>query len=240
MIDSEMCRFVLTRYGIPYRETPHIFGWVSILALFSAGTLQIPVLIGSDYRLVGPRQIVDRFDTDCDPARKLMPADAVLRAQVELDWSLIDGALRFAPAVVAYYYLLPHREIMIEPFTRGLPTLEASFVRAAYPLVSGLFTVLLQLNKTHARKALDQIRALFNDTDARLTDGRRFLVGDTLTLSDLRLATALAPLLLPEGFGSPIPPFDQMPQEMQAIIKEFRQHPTAGFVQRIYSGYRNA
>ncbi|MEJ0096253.1 MAG: glutathione S-transferase C-terminal domain-containing protein [Methylocella sp.] len=240
MIDSEMCRFVLNRYEIPYRETPHIFGWASVLALFLAGTVQIPVLSGANYRLVGPRQIVDRFDKDCEAARRLIPTDATLRAQVELDWSVFNDVIGFAPAVVAYYHLLPHREIMVEPFTRGLPACEASFVRAAYPLVAGLFKLLLQLNKTNAQKALDQLRAVFNETDVRLADGRNFLVGEALTLADLRLATAAAPLVLPEGYGSPMPPFDQMPSEFQAIITEMRQRPTARYVERIYKNYRNS
>jgi glutathione S-transferase len=135
--------------------------------------------------------------------------------------------------------LLPHREIMIEPLTRGLPACEASFVRTAYPLVAGLFELLLQLSKTNAQKALDQLRALLNETDVRLADGRNFLVREALTLADLRLATAAARLVLSEGYGSPMPPFDRAPSDFQAIITEMRQHPTARYVAQIDKNYRN-
>ncbi|MEJ0096255.1 MAG: glutathione binding-like protein [Methylocella sp.] len=239
MTDTDMCRLILTHYEIPYREDPHIFGWASVLALFSAGSVQIPVLVGPDYRLVGPRQIAGRFDKDCPAAGKLVPDDATLRAEFELDWTTFDGVLARTTAILAYYHLLPHREIMIEPLTRGVPTLEASFVRSAYPLFSEQFRLLLQLNKENAQKALDQTRAVFNQTDARLADGRRFLVGESLTLSDLRFVSAAAPVLLPKGYSSPIPPFERMPSEFQAIITEMRQHPAARYVERIYDSYRN-
>jgi hypothetical protein len=43
------------------------------------------------------------------------------------------------------------------------------------------------------------------------------------------------PLLLPEGYRSPIPPLEHMPPQMTAIITELREHETARFVQRIYA-----
>jgi len=76
---------------------------------------------------------------------------------------------------------------------------------------------------------------IFTKTDARLAGGRRYLTGDALTLSDISLAAAAAPLLLPEGYRSPIPPLERMPPAMAAIVAEMRQHETARFVQRIYA-----
>jgi hypothetical protein len=58
MIDSELCRFILTHYAEPYRELPHTFG-----------------RDGDQYN----RQLAGQS------------------------------------AVLAYFHLLPHREIMVEP-----------------------------------------------------------------------------------------------------------------------------
>jgi glutathione S-transferase len=237
MIDSELCRLILTRYERPFQEEWHLFGWVSVLTLFRAGTVQIPVVFGEGAPLVGPRGLVDRLDKNCRPERSLMPVDTTLRAQVEQDWN--DGdALSYATRTLAYYYLLPHREIMIEPFTRGVPPPEAWFVENAYPVFAGLFQVLLWLTAAHARDALKQLRIILDQVDSKI-GGRRFLVGSQLTVADLSLAAALAPLLLPEGYRGPIPSFDKMPADLRNIITEVRQHETARFAERIYRDYQN-
>jgi glutathione S-transferase len=239
MIDSELCRFILTRYEIPFQEEAHVFGWVSVLSLFRAGTIQIPVFFGEEgVRLVGPRALIDRFDKSCPSGRALLPTDPTLRAEVELDLDTFGDTLGDATRVLAYYYLLPHREIMIEPFTRGLPPLEASVVRKTYPFFAGLLQVLLQLTAARARDALTRIRAIFDKVDRRIASGQHFLVGSQLTLSDLALATSVSPLTLPKGYGSPIPPFEVMPPALQNIMTELRSHDAARFVERIYRDYR--
>ena len=52
----------------------------------------------------------------------------------------------------------------------------------------------------------------------RIADGRPYLLGDYVTLSDLALATAAAPLLLPDGYRSPIPKIEVMPAPMQLPV----------------------
>jgi glutathione S-transferase len=235
MIDCETSRLVLGHYGIAYREEPHVFAWVSILALRHAFTPRVPVLYGQGLRLAGPRAIVDHFEENCPVARKLIPARMPLHLQVEADWNLYNGELATYTAVVAYFHLLPHRDIMLEPFFRGIPPGEKSVLGGTYPLQSALLTLLLQLSAAKAQDALTRIRMIFQKTDARLAGGRGYLAGDALTLSDLSLAAAAAPLLIPQGYGSPIPPLDSMPPEMKAIVAELRQHETARFVQRIYA-----
>jgi glutathione S-transferase len=238
MIDCELSRFLLNHYGVAWRETPHLFVWVSVLSLWHAGTPQVPVLFGQGPALVGPRGIVDHYETICPANKKLIPTNSLLAMQVEADWARYNGILAGSTAVLGYYHLLPQRSIMMEPFSRGIPKSEVSVLNVAYPALAALFRLLLQLNAANARNALVQTRDIFEETDRRLADGRKYLVGDALTLSDLALATAAAPVLQPIGYGSPMPPFDTMPPEMKAIVSEMRQHPAAAFVQRIFQEYR--
>lgn len=234
MVDSETCRFVLKHYAIHHRERPHTFGWCSVLALGRCGTLRVPAFHGRKLRLAGPRALVEHFDRSCPTQQMLLPSQQPLRIQVERDWERYNGELALYSAVVAYFHLLPHREIMIEPFFRGVPKREARLFRRAYPFLGGLLTVLLQLGEGKAKDSLTRIRMLFEATDMRLRDDRPYLAGDRVTLGDFGLAAAAAPLLLPSGYGSPIPPLDRMPNDYSMIVKEMRQHPTAAFVQRIY------
>jgi hypothetical protein len=43
MVDSETSRLLLAHYGIAYRESDHLFGWVSLLTLLHGGGL-VPLL----------------------------------------------------------------------------------------------------------------------------------------------------------------------------------------------------
>jgi glutathione S-transferase len=143
-------------------------------------------------------------------------------------------------ARLAYFHLLPQRAILFEPFTRGIPDAEVRLTRVIYPLQRAILSLLLQLTRKNADAALAGIRAIFDQTDARLRDQRRFLHGERLTLADIALAAAAAPVTLPVGNRSPIPPLLQMPPAFAAIVKEMQARPTAAFVQHIYQAMGRA
>jgi glutathione S-transferase len=235
MIDSELSRFLLWRYGLSYRERRHMFGWASVLALVHGGTGQIPLIYGNRVKLTGPRAIIDQYETRCDPSQILIPAQEPLRTQVESDWVSFNGELAAYTARIAYFHLLPHRDILLEPFVRGIPALEAKLTPALYPALRSLFTVLLRLNEKTVADSLAQASRIVDDVDRRIADGRRFLWGSAVTLSDVSFATALAPLLLPEGYTAPIPSYSQMPTELRRLIDSFRQRPSSALVSRIYA-----
>jgi glutathione S-transferase len=238
MIDSEVCRFALDHYGVAYRERAHLFGWASMIALWQGWTVVIPMLGGDGYRLAGARTIVDHFDRRCARERKLVPTEKRLSDQVDADWTRFNDGLGWAVAKFAYSQLLPHRELMTEPFSRGVPTCEASVLRWAYWPFTAQFYAALFLTPQRVRDAAALVRSIFDETDRRLSDGRRYLVGDIFTLSDLALAASAAALLLPEGYLSPMPPPERMPPEMVSMRTELDQRETGRFVRRIYREHR--
>jgi glutathione S-transferase len=99
-------------------------------------------------------------------------------------------------------------------------------------------SMLLGLSPAKAQQSAAQIRTIFNSVDTRLADGRNFLVGGRLTLSDIAFAVSAAPAVLPPGYGGPIPPFEEMPPEVQALVTEMRAHPAGSFALRIYREHR--
>lgn len=239
MIDSEVGRFALTHYGINYREVPHIVGVSSILALLRTGSIAIPLFQGGGLKRAGGRAIIDTFEAKCAADKKLVPQDGMLALQVEADWNRYNGILAAATAVYCYHILLPHRDIMIEPLTRGAPEWETRSMRNHYAAYAVLLKAFLGLSDTAAWDGLEQIRILFEETDRRLADGRNYLVGDRLTLADIALATAAFPVVLPPESQSPIPEWRDMPSELQTLITEMQATRTGQFVLEIYRRHRN-
>ena len=234
MIDSEVWRLLLRYYRIAYQEEPHAFIWGSILSLWRAGSVQVPALCGTGLKLVGPENAIDAWDAGQAPGRALAPPDPAMHAASMRDWALFHGTLATDTARLAYYHLLPRRDLTLEPFTRSLPAAEVKLTRVIYPLQRAVLSLLLQLSAKNAEAALAGIRAVFDQTDARVSDGRPFLLGDRITLGDIALAAAGAPVTLPDGNRSPIPPLADLPAPYAAVVRELRERPTGRFIQRLY------
>ncbi len=236
-LDSELSRFLVTHYRVDHDEQRHTLVFSSFATLWHGATVLFPLLYSDSYRLSTVRQIVDHFEPSCPKELKLLP-DGPDRGQVEADWSAFNDTLAFSTAIFAYYNLLPHRDIMIRPLSDGAPDYEVGAVKMAYPLFAGLLRVLLFLTANRAEQALARARTVLQAVDDRLADGRAYLVGGALSLSDVAFAVAAAPLVLPESYGGPLPSFEQMPPAIRDVIVETRQRPAGRFAQRIYRDYR--
>ena len=235
MVDSEFSRLVLAHYGLAYHERDHLLQKASPLTLFYGGQFQVPLLYGKGIRLTGPRAIANQYDRQAAPERKLLPDDPASARQVEEDMKTYNGGLALATARFAYFHLLPLRELMSGIFAKVLPPAEAKHARADYPTLEAMLRTLLLISRARAEAALEQIRAVFANTDARIADGRRYLCGDHVTLGDLALASAAAPLLSPPGYGAKMPALGLMPAPLRIPLAELRARPTAEFVRRLYA-----
>jgi glutathione S-transferase len=237
-LDSELARFLLSHYGVRHFEQRHTFIFSFFATLWHAQTFIFPVLYSDTFKLIGPRPISEYFDTRGGPTLELWPSLQDQKRQAEADWNQFNDTLAFASAKFAYFYLLPHRDLMIEPLTQGAPDFEVKAVTRAYSVFAGLLSTALGLSQKKADESLAQIRTVFVSVDARLADGRKFLVGDRLSISDLAFAVAAAPVLLPAKYGGPIPPYEQMPAAIQSAVSEMRAHPAGAYALRIYKEYR--
>jgi glutathione S-transferase len=238
-LDSELSRFLVTHYGVQHIEQRHTMIYCFYYTLRAASTLIFPLLYSKSFKLIGPRPISEYFDARCAPELALWPKDETLTNQMESDWNTFNNTLAWASADFAYYYLLPHRDIMIRPLSDGTPANEQEAVSRHYGVFAGLLKLLLRLSPERAQSALGTIRTVFDGVEARLKSGARYLVADRLTMSDLAFAVAAAPMVLPASYGGPIPPFDQMPPEVQAAVTEMRGRPAGAYALRIYAEERN-
>lgn len=237
-LDCELSRFLLAHYRFPYEERRHVVIFSFFVTLWHGSTLYFPLLYGGPFPpLDHVRKMIDTFDPLC-PADRSLLLTGPGRDSVEADWKAFNGTLGAAAAVVAYFHLLPHRQIMIRPLTNGTPGYEALTVRWAYPLFAWFLRKVLNLSATAAHEALGQIRSAVQTVDARLADGRRYLVDNRFSLSDMAFANALAPLVLPDVYAKLLPSLAEMPPALRSLIAEIQSHPAGQFALRIYRDHR--
>ena len=68
--------------------------------------------------------------------------------------------------MIGYDYLLPHRNIMIEPFTRGVPMLDKALTGLFYPLLVKFFGAALKLSPQSRRRSPRRGRSSMRPTSA--------------------------------------------------------------------------
>ena len=235
MIDSEGARLVLAHHDIAFDESDHVFGWVSLLTVLKGGSTALPMVYGGGIKTSGLRPLIDLLDGKAKPERRLIPPDPALHDMVEADWNSFNVQMGAAVAVVAYYHLLPERDVMAEEFARPLPPIEKWLTPICYPLLRGVFNSGLKLTPERATTSLDEVRKGCDALAQRIADGRRYLCGDRFTLGDLSVMGSLAPLVQPFGFHAPTPRIDRAPEALQAVMREIRAHPVGDFVTRLYA-----
>lgn len=173
--------------------------------------------------------------------KKLLPADP---AQQESLYRIWDEEVfpSFDPVPHwAYFYLLPHKDLLLEPLTRGVPWWEKATVNICYPLTAAMIRKGLGIDAvTPPTQAQDTIRKGFDYLDNRLADGRPYLMGDALTVLDIGTAALAAPAIFEPlyGEGGLLPPLEKTPVAMLPLIHELRERPAARYIARIYQQHR--
>lgn len=238
MIDSETTRLVNRYYGLDVVEKDHLLVSAIVRTLFRGGNGHVPLLYGKGFAITGPYPTAQHFDIALPPVRRLIPTDPPLAGQVAADWQTYNEGMGTDVAVFAYTHLLPQRKLMQPIFAAPVPWLERTLLPLTYPLLRAFINFGLKLSAQAAAAADVRIRATFDATDSRVADGRMYLNGDRLTIADIALCGAFAPLLLPRGYGALMPPVAAMPEPLKSLMEEVRTRPTAAFVQRLYdSGF---
>jgi glutathione S-transferase len=234
----EKARWALDRAGVAYVEEPHL-QLVHIVAARRAGGGQtVPVLVTAGGEVIADSPGILRWaDTQVAAERALYPAGQSGEAAAALE-AWLDGGLGPDGRLWMYHETLPVVR-GLEPWAlAGVPRWERQFFHLAGRFVDRAIRRYLRVDAAAASAALERVRGVFDDVARRLSEGRPFLLGDHFTAADLTFAALAAPVLLPERYGSPLPPPEAMPEAMAREVRRLRAHAAGEYADRLYADER--
>ncbi len=231
----EKARWALDRAGIAYREEAyvpmtHLFGTVR------RGGRSTPLLVTPGAVLKDSRDILRWVETQRPGS--LYPGEASARAEVEELERLFDDQLGPHVRRVAYRLLLTSGESftpVIRETTHGAQRALAPIFGA---LVPRLVARALRVDEAGAARSRPRVEAVLEKVEARLAEGRRYLVGDAFTAADLTFAALFAPYVSPPE--QPVTSKLTPPANMRAHVEAQRARPAGAFALRLYADERAA
>jgi len=236
----EKARWALDRAGVEYEERGYLPG-LNRAATVRYGGTTVPLLVHDGLVLKDSTDIVGYADRrTSDPRRRLVPEDPALRDEALALEDRLDKRMGVAARAWAYTYVLDDLRMLRGLASHGLPTLQRL---ALDPLARPLAAVIrkgLRIGPTTrewGRARVDEDLAFIAE---KLSDGRRFLVGDRLSVADVALATLAAPALLPAEYPPGLPALGALPSEAAAQVRQWRETPAGQFALRIYREHRRA
>ena len=244
----EKARWALERLGVPHRVEAHPPGFhvPAVKALGVETSTSTPVLRLPDGRvLADSRLIVRHCDTLAEQAgvERLFPPG--LAAKVDSLCAQLDATLGGDARVVVYASALGSSEMRrsaaAPPVSPG-ERFAWTWTGVSFLMTQGLMRYGMGINQASGAKALDRIRATFDEMGALLSDGRPYLLGDAFTAANLTFVALSLPVLgipygaMPHGQR----PFELGPKPAQLAATEAELRDTAAgrFALRVWAEQR--
>ncbi len=236
----EKARWALDYAGLDYEEEGHppLLHYRATLPRGAGRT--VPALVAEGKVYTDSTPIVELANALATRDRKLFPTDPVLRAEVLALEDELDRVLGPAVRRVAYYYLLREPALCRRLFRRNIAGVDRVLLPFTERLIMRGVERGLRVTPAGKERSLERTRTAFASVNARLADGRAFLVGDSFSAADLTFASLAALLLLPPESPAPLPAYDEAPAELKALIDEHRATPAGAFGLRMYRDHRAA
>jgi glutathione S-transferase len=233
----EKARWALDRVALPYREEPHV-PLLHLLATKRNDGGTVPMLVHGSSRFVDSTDILKHADAVCG-GELLYPRDAALQREVDALEERFDTELGPHTRRWAYAQLLQQAKLLRLVWSRGVPRLEASMLPVIAPVARRLVRGAYKITPESEQRSLERVRGVFREVDERLSDGRRFLVGERFTAADLTFAALAAPVLFPVECRAVHPALDAVPAAMREEALRLRDTDAGRFALRMFSQERD-
>jgi cytochrome P450 len=235
----ELARWLFERAQIRYEEEGHA---PLIHALFTKrrrGGVEVPVVVTAASVWKGAHETLTGLDSRLRSGERLFgdtPSEREANAafvQLLLKYLLLD-VRRFA-----YFHLLPFKRTVLPVVTDGVPAWERAVVWLFYPIWRRLLGRALDFSPSAIEAAPRNISAAFDLVEAELERrGTRFLGGDAPSPVDIIFSALVAPVVLPEGYGSTLPTLESLPPALRTFVDQWRTRPAGHLVFATYERAR--
>ncbi|HEY3820388.1 MAG TPA: glutathione S-transferase family protein [Polyangiaceae bacterium] len=236
----EKARWALDHARVAYREEGHCPGLHKRAVKLASGRAgSVPVLVLDGDGVLDDSPLIMRWaDARATSDRKLLPSggrerDEALALEHHLDVDFAPHVRRFA-----YFHILPDRARALALMRVATPPLEHTVVRLGFPLLRRLMSRVMRVDREHAMRSRDTMRAVFDAMSLRLADGRPFLMGDRFGVADLTFAALASPLLTPPEHPVRRQTKVEPPPAMVEEAARLRETPAGLFALRMYRDHR--
>jgi glutathione S-transferase len=229
----EKARWGLSHAGVAYVEEAHlqVFHYRAIRRYNTTG--MVPVLVDGADAVSDSTAILQFLDRRLPEDRHLYPQ--AHRAQIETLEEEFDERLGIETRRWVYHRWmdLPTR-VVLRTAAQGTPWWQRLLAPALFPVMRAYLRRHLSISGANVDAGMPTIAKAFDDVAERLSDGRRYLLGDRFTAADLTFACMAAPILLPPEYGIRLPTYEESPPAARADITRFREHPAGQFALRLF------
>lgn len=239
----EKIRWTLDLCGLPFEEKPMtpVFHAFSAWRMGGRGRTSLPILKVS--------QSASRVDYVQDSTRILGwldqvsgPFDLLPRCELAQDVSAIESRFDKVGQDVTrliYAQAFTRPDKLLSFWTSSAAGWQRRCLKAGWPVIRAIYRHQLDLSPKGLVQAEHRLQQALAWLDGRLSDGRTFLVGNSLTVADVAVASLLAPLACP----------DEHPVFSQSDFKRYmlpssaswlRDRPALRWVRDMYKLHRTA
>jgi len=229
----EKVRWALELLEVPYVERQHLQAFHFPVAKWHSGASFVPVLLTAD----GVISDSTRINRALDAGRGVLYPEG-LEEEV-LTWEEdFDEGLGVEGRRWIYLQVLDRPDPFLRYAAAEAPSWQLVCGRAVYPLMRRMLIRHLDITVGAMERGMPVIERSLAKVEGRLGDGARYLVGECFTAADLSFASLMAPLLLPERYGIPLPPPHTLGAEGEAAVAAWRARPAGQFALRLIADHR--
>ena len=228
---TELARWLFERHGIPYEEQAH--------APLLHGGVDVPVVESAAATWNGARETLHGLDSRLRPGERLFGDEP---AERQRNIALVEQLVqRLVPQVwrLTAFHLLTARRAVLPIAGDGAPAWERAAMAIAFPVWRRMMGRALDLTDATVADAAATIEEAFALIEAELAArGTAFLGGAAPNAIDIIFAALVAPLTLPKGYGSTLPPLDTLPAELRRFMDSLRARRAGRLVEETYAAAR--
>jgi glutathione S-transferase len=232
----EKVRWAMDYCGIEYREVQWTPMYSIPRAHLKAGGRTLPFIEVGKETVQDSTEILHWLHQQRQPF-PVMPADEDRRREAMEIEGLVDDV---GFDIIRYMYatLVDYPADLVRLWGWSATPLTRFGLRASWPLTAYLMRYNIGFTDGDQAQGITRIDQVMEALDAKLSDGRQFLVGEQFSIADISAASILAPTLMPPEH--PLYSCATFVGRLAEQAKQFEHHPSYHWMRKIYQQYRYA